>query len=128
MQWSKWFIFWNILLYSKTIISILEIFSATCFLCILQTQLIKRKTSIPKYLKKLQHMTLMITSSNDGKSDICQFFDQDLFHIVNTEYVQNFMQNGQKFRTNMFCHDRSTDPPTTTLFFSPENSRKNQSI
>ena len=128
MQWSKWFIFWNILLYSKTIISILEIFSATCFLCILQTQLIKRNTSIPKYLKKLQHMTLMITSSNDGKSDICQFFDQDLFHIVNTEYVQNFMQNGQKFRYNMFCHDDSTDPPTTTLFFSPENSRKNQSI
>ena len=91
MQWSKWFIFWNILFYSKTIISILETFSATCFLCILQTQLAKRNTSIPKYLKKLQHMTLMITSSNDGKSDICRFFDQDLFHIVNTEYVQNFM-------------------------------------
>ena len=29
-------------------------------------------------------MTFMMTSSNDDKSDICQFFDQDLFHIVNT--------------------------------------------
>ena len=29
-------------------------------------------------------MTFMMTSSNDDKSDICQFFDQDLFHIINT--------------------------------------------
>ena len=37
-------------------------------------------------------MTFMMTSSNDDKSDICQFFhQQDLFHIVNTVYVQNFM-------------------------------------
>ena len=42
-------------------------------------------------------MTFMMTPSNDDKSDICQFFYQDLFHIVNTVYVQNFMQNGQKF-------------------------------
>ena len=30
-----------------------------------------------------------MTSSNDDKSDICQFFYQDLFHVVNTVYVQN---------------------------------------
>ena len=36
-------------------------------------------------------MTLMMTSSNDEKSDICQIFYQDLFHIANTVYVQNFM-------------------------------------
>ena len=40
MQWSKWFIFWNIFLYCKIIISFLELLSATCFLCILQTQLV----------------------------------------------------------------------------------------
>ena len=28
-------------------------------------------------------MTFMMTPSNDDKSDICQFFYQDLFHIVN---------------------------------------------
>ena len=42
-------------------------------------------------------MTFMMTSSIDDKSDICQFFYQDLFHTVNTVHVQNFMQNGQKF-------------------------------
>ena len=34
-------------------------------------------------------MTFMMTSSNDDKSDICQFFYQDLFHIVNTVYLQD---------------------------------------
>ena len=34
-------------------------------------------------------MTFMMTSSNYDKSDICQFFYQDLLHIVNTVYVQN---------------------------------------
>ena len=91
MQWSKWFIFWNIFLYCKIIISFLELFSTTCFLCILQTQLARRNTSIPKKLKKHQHMTFMMMSSNDGKNDICQFFYQDLFFIVNTVNVQNFM-------------------------------------
>ena len=65
MQWSKCFIFWNIFLYCKIIIRFLELFSATCFLCILQTQLAKRNTLIPKNLKKRQHMTFMMTSSND---------------------------------------------------------------
>ena len=37
----------------------------------------------------------MMTSIN--VSDICQLFYQDLFHIVNTVYVQNFMKNGQTF-------------------------------
>ena len=33
-------IFWNIFLYCKIIISFFELFSATCFLYILQTQLV----------------------------------------------------------------------------------------
>ena len=36
-------------------------------------------------------MTFIMTSSNDEKSDICQFMYQDLFHIVNMVYIQNFM-------------------------------------
>ena len=36
-------------------------------------------------------MTFMMASSNDDKSDTSQFFYQDLYHIVNTVYVQNFM-------------------------------------
>ena len=36
-------------------------------------------------------MTFMMMSSNDDKSNICQFFYQELFHVVNTVYVQNFM-------------------------------------
>ena len=40
MQWSKWFIFWNICLYCKIVISFLELFSAICFLYILQMQLV----------------------------------------------------------------------------------------
>ena len=34
-------------------------------------------------------MTFTMMSSNDAKSDICQFFYQDLFDTVNT--VQNFI-------------------------------------
>ena len=89
MQWSKWFIFWNIFLYCKIIISFLELFVATCFLCILQTQLTRRNTSFPKKLKKRQHMSFMMTPSQE--SDICQLFYPDLFHIVNTLYVRSFM-------------------------------------
>ena len=41
MQWLKRFIFWNIFLeHCKIIISYLELFLATYFLCILQTQLV----------------------------------------------------------------------------------------
>ena len=36
-------------------------------------------------------MTFMMKSSNDDKNDICQSSYQELFHIVNTVYVQNFM-------------------------------------
>ena len=39
----------------------------------------------------------MMTSSTDDKSDICQFFYQDLFHIVNT--VQN---NTIKYNTMQY--------------------------
>ena len=42
-------------------------------------------------------MTFMMTSSNDDKGEVCQVFYQDLFHIVNTVYVQNFMYNRQRF-------------------------------
>ena len=41
-------------------------------------------------------MTLMMMSSNNDKCGVCEFFYQDLFHMVNTVYVQNFMENGQK--------------------------------
>ena len=51
----------------------------------------RRNTSIPKNLKTRQHMAFVMTSSNDEKSDICQFFYQDLFHTVNTVCVQNFI-------------------------------------
>ena len=60
-----------------------QLFWATCFLCILQTQLIRRNTSIPKKLQRRQHITFMMASSNDDKSSICQFFYEDFFHIVN---------------------------------------------
>ena len=66
-------------------------------------------------------MTFTMTSSNDGKNDICQFFYQDLFHIVNTVYVQNLMQNGQKLRYSMFLHREPTSRPClSTLPPSPE--------
>ena len=83
MQWLKWFIFWNISSDCKIIISFLELFWATCFLCILQTQLIRRNTSIPRKLQRRQHITFMMASSNDDKSSICRFFYEDFFHIVN---------------------------------------------
>ena len=38
MQCPKWFVFWNIFLYCKVIISFLELFSPPCFLCVLQIQ------------------------------------------------------------------------------------------
>ena len=68
------------------IISFLELFLATCFLCILQTQLTRRNTSFPKNFKKRLHMTFMMTSSNDGKSDICQFFIKT-YSILSIQYM-----------------------------------------
>ena len=44
-------------LYCKIIISFSELFLVTCFLCILQTHLTRRNTSISTKLKKYQHMT-----------------------------------------------------------------------
>ena len=67
MQWWKWFIFLNMFLYCKIIISFLELFPATFFLSILQNQLARRNTSIPTKLKKCRHMTFMMMSSNDGQ-------------------------------------------------------------
>ena len=74
MQWLKWFIFPNMFLYCKIIISFSELLPATSFLCILQTHFTRRNTSIPTKLKKCQRITFMMTSPNDGKSDICLFF------------------------------------------------------
>ena len=75
MQWCEWYISWNVSLYCKIIISFLELFSVTCFLCILLTQLTTRNTSVPKkHHIKGHHMNFMMTSSRDYKSDICQFF------------------------------------------------------
>ena len=82
--------FFNISLYCKIIISFLEFFSVVCFLCTLQTQLTRRNTSIPKFIKQRHHMTFLRAPSYD-KSDICQIFYQDLLHIVNSVYMQNFM-------------------------------------
>ena len=84
MQWSNFF---YIFLHCKIIIRFLELFSAFYFLCILQTQLSRRNASIPKKLLKNQNMTFMMTLSNDYK----KYIYQDLFHIVNTVYLQNFI-------------------------------------
>ena len=35
----------------------------------------------------------MMTSSNDDKSDICQFFYQDLFHHVSIQYMCKVSRN-----------------------------------
>ena len=85
MQWSKWFIFWNIFLYCKIIISFLELFSATCFLCILKTHLTKRNTSVPKKVKKRQHMTFMMSSNND-KVTFVNFFI-NTYSILSIHYM-----------------------------------------
>ena len=103
MQLSKWFSFWNMF------ISFLELFSATCFLCILHSQLTRRNISVPKKLKKRQHMTFMMTTSNDDKRDICQFFYQDLFRIVNTVDIQNM-------RCSMFFHPLPHHPRSPEIF------------
>ena len=80
VYFSEYFLNW------KMIISFSELFSATCFLCILQTQLTRRNTSIPGKLKKRQRMTFMMT-----KITFANFFYQDLFHIYNILYVQSFI-------------------------------------
>ena len=50
-------------------------------------------------------MTFMITSSNDDKSDSCQFFYQDLFHIDNTVYVKISCKMDKNFlRYTKFFH------------------------
>ena len=36
-------------------------------------------------------MAFMMTSSDEEKSELCQFFYQGLFHIVNSVCIQNFM-------------------------------------
>ena len=60
-------------------------------------------------------MTFMMTSSNNDKSDIFQFYYEDLFRIINTVYVQHFMENGQKFSEiqHVFSPWAYSSPPTS---------------
>ena len=84
-------LFCGMFLYCKIVISLLELFLATCLLCLLQTQFSRRTASIPQKFKKHQHMNFMMVSSRDGKSDIYRFFYRDFFPIISTVYVQIFM-------------------------------------
>ena len=86
MQWSNSLFFGIFFLYCDINISLLELFSATCFLGILQTQLTRANTLIPKKPKKRQHLTFMIMSSNDDKSDIYQFFVKT-YSILSIQYM-----------------------------------------
>ena len=105
MQWSKWFIFWNIFLCCKIIISFLELFSATCFLCILKTHLTKRNTSIPKKVKKRQHMTFMMMSSNGDKVTFVNFLI-NTYSILSIHYMYKISCKMDKNlpRYSMFSH------------------------
>ena len=84
-----------IFLYCKIVISFLELFSATYFLFILQIQLTRRNTSIPK---KHRHMTFMMTSLNDNKSDICHFFIKTYF-ILQIQYMHKIFWDTACFFT-----------------------------
>ena len=123
MQWSKWFIFWNVFILQ--IISFLELFSAICFLCILQTHLTRRNTSIPKKLKKRKLTTFMMASSNDGKSDIYQFFIQT-YPILLIQYMYKISCKMDRnfLRYSMFFHHGPASPPTPPpiLWFSNKPS------
>ena len=112
MQWLKWFIFWNIFLYCKIITSFLELFSATCFLCILKTHLTKRNTSIPKKVKKRQHMTFMMMSSNGDKVTFVNFFI-NTYSILSIHYMYKISCKMDKNlpRYSMFSHGGPTRLP-----------------
>ena len=69
-------------------------------------------------------MIFMMTLSNDDKSDNCQFFYQDLFHIVHTVYVQNFMQNTKIFSACFFTTGLLAPPHPPTP--RPEILKKTQ--
>ena len=66
-------------------------------------------------------MTIKMTSLNDDKSDISQFFYHDLFHIVNTIYAQNFMSNGQNdtacfFTAGLLARSPPLPHPSAEIF------------
>ena len=79
-----WF-FLNMFLYCKIIISFSELFLVTCFLCILQTHLTRRNTSIPTKLKKMPthdfQMMTKVTFVNflSRLSPYCQYSTK--FHV-----------------------------------------------
>ena len=62
-------------------------------------------------------MTLTMMSSNDDKSDICQFFYQDLFNIVNIQYKYKIWCKMDKnvLRYSMFLQDFQKSPAQVGL-------------
>ena len=113
MQWSKWFIFWNIFLHYKIIISFLELFSVTSLPCILKTQLTRRNTLIPKNLKNVN------TWLSWWRHHICQFFYQDLFHIalsIQYMYKKSYKMDKKFLRYSMLFHRGPTSPPPMAAF------------
>ena len=134
-MWNwKFYIFWcngrNDLVfgiffsYCEIIISFLELFSAACFLCILQAQWTRRNTSISKNVKKRQHMTFMMTSSND---DIFQLtFEATFVNFIIKTYSTLLMQYMYKFSCKMDkhflrCSKFFQSRPTTPTHHQPTN-------
>ena len=103
--------FLNMFLYCKIVISFLELFPVTCFLCILQVQFTRRNTLIPTKFKQCQHMTFMMTSFNDDKSDICQFFIKT-YSILSIQYKISCKMD-KNFLIYMCFHP----PPPSLQFF-----------
>ena len=67
-------------------ISLSGLFLTTCFLCILQTQLTRRNTSLPQKFNKHQHMNFVTMSSKDSKSHIYWFFIET-FSLLSIQYM-----------------------------------------
>ena len=84
----------------------------------------RRNTSIPKKLKRRQHMTFIMTSSNDDKSDICQLIFIKTYSIFSIQYMYRISCKMDKhfLRCSMFFHRGPTSPPPAALRFSKKNS------
>ena len=120
MQWSNCLFFGIFFLYCKINISFLELFSATCFLDILQTQLTRTNTLIFKKPKKRQHLTFMVMSSNDDNSDIFQFFIKT-HSILSIQYMYKIScKMDKKFlRYSMFSSLLAYQPSLSSEIFKP---------
>ena len=117
MQWSKWFIFWNFFYIAKIIISFLESFWSSVFCVFCRLSQYFDISSIPKKLRKRQHITFMMTSSNDDKSNICQFFIRT-FSILSIQYTYKISSKIDKnfLRYCMFLNHWPTRLPPTVRF------------